>query len=58
MYFFLCFLIIGDRDNSINVLATESKSQKKLVKNLKKKSLWSKSMEEVVFSLLIVENMW
>lgn len=54
--FSLCFLIIGDRDNSLNVLATELKSQRKLVKTLKKKSLWSKTMEEVVFSFLVFKN--
>lgn len=42
----------GDRDNSLSVLASESKSQRKLVKNLKKKSLWSKSMEEVMGKLV------
>ncbi|CAA0833875.1 Protein of unknown function (DUF668 [Striga hermonthica] len=37
----------GDRDNSLNKLAAELKNQRKLVKNLQKKSLWSRSMEEV-----------
>ncbi|KAI3451648.1 hypothetical protein Pfo_008313 [Paulownia fortunei] len=42
----------GDRDNSLNILAAELKSQRKLVKNLKKKSLWSRSMEEVMEKLV------
>ncbi|KAK6128427.1 hypothetical protein DH2020_037830 [Rehmannia glutinosa] len=37
----------GDRMYSLNILATELKNQRKLVKNLKKKSLWSRSMEEL-----------
>lgn len=49
MLFSLCFFILGDRDNSLNVLSTELKNQKKLVKSLKKKSLWSRTMDEVVF---------
>lgn len=40
------FFIIGDKDG-LAVLAAELKSQKKLVKNLKKKSLWSRSLDEV-----------
>ncbi|EYU20568.1 hypothetical protein MIMGU_mgv1a019077mg, partial [Erythranthe guttata] len=42
----------GDRDNSVNVLLGEIKSQRKVVKNLKKKSLWSRSMEEVMGKLV------
>ncbi|XP_057770138.1 protein PSK SIMULATOR 1-like [Salvia miltiorrhiza] len=42
----------GDRDNSLNVLATELKNQKKLVKTLKKKSLWSRTMDEVMGKLV------
>lgn len=55
--FLLIYVIVGDRDNSLNVLAGEMKSQRKVVKNLKKKSLWSRSMEEVAFSLLIFWKM-
>ncbi|KAG6398557.1 hypothetical protein SASPL_140023 [Salvia splendens] len=42
----------GDRDNSVSILATEVKNQKKLVKTLKKKSLWSRTMEEVMEKLV------
>ncbi|KAL0332589.1 UNVERIFIED_CONTAM: protein PSK SIMULATOR 1 [Sesamum calycinum] len=42
----------GDRDNRLNILAAELKSQRKQVKNLKKKSLWSRSMEEVMEKLV------
>ncbi|KAK6128422.1 hypothetical protein DH2020_037834 [Rehmannia glutinosa] len=42
----------GDRMYSLNILATELKNQRKLVKNLKKKSLWSRSMEEVMEKLV------
>ncbi|KAK4416612.1 protein PSK SIMULATOR 3 [Sesamum alatum] len=42
----------GDRDNRLNILAAELKNQRKLVKNLKKKSLWSRSMEEVMEKLV------
>ncbi|KAG8383924.1 hypothetical protein BUALT_Bualt04G0064600 [Buddleja alternifolia] len=42
----------GDRDNRPNILAAEIKRQRKLVKNLKKKSLWSRSMEEVMEKLV------
>ncbi|KAL3844804.1 hypothetical protein ACJIZ3_002207 [Penstemon smallii] len=42
----------GDRDNSVNVLASDLKNRRKLVKNLKKKSLWSRSMEEVMEKLV------
>ncbi|KAL2504702.1 Protein of unknown function (DUF668) [Abeliophyllum distichum] len=41
----------GDKDG-LAVLAAELKSQKKLVKNLKKKSLWSRSLEEVMEKLV------
>ncbi|KAK6125549.1 hypothetical protein DH2020_040712 [Rehmannia glutinosa] len=44
----------GDRDNSLNILTAELKTQRKLVKNLKKKSLWSRSMEEVMEKLVDV----
>ncbi|XP_073296429.1 protein PSK SIMULATOR 1-like isoform X2 [Primulina huaijiensis] len=42
----------GDMDRSLTILAAELKSQRKLVKNFKKKSLWSKSMEEVMEKLV------
>ncbi|GER36226.1 hypothetical protein STAS_12557, partial [Striga asiatica] len=42
----------GDRDNSLNKLAAELKNQRKLVKNLQKKSLWSRSMEEIMDKLV------
>ncbi|KAI3462453.1 hypothetical protein Pfo_019116 [Paulownia fortunei] len=42
----------GDRGHCLNILAAELKSQRKLVKNLKKKSLWSRSMEEVMEKLV------
>ncbi|XP_075514707.1 protein PSK SIMULATOR 1-like isoform X2 [Primulina tabacum] len=42
----------GDMDRSLTILAAELKSQRKLVKNYKKKSLWSKSMEEVMEKLV------
>jgi hypothetical protein len=31
------------------ILHSELKRQRKIVKNLKKKSLWSKTLEEVIF---------
>lgn len=37
--------------DNMAILRSELKSQRKLVKNLKKKSLWSKSLEEVIFFL-------
>ncbi|GFQ03671.1 F-box protein at5g39450 [Phtheirospermum japonicum] len=43
------------RDNrvmSLNLLAMEMKSQRKQVKNLKKKSLWSRNMEKVMGKLV------
>ncbi|XP_073288439.1 protein PSK SIMULATOR 1-like isoform X2 [Primulina huaijiensis] len=42
----------GDRDYNLTIMASELKSQKKLVKNLKKKSLWSRRMEEVMGQLV------
>lgn len=42
--FFVSVHLIGD---TLAILRSELKSQRKLVKSLKKKSLWSKSMEEV-----------
>ncbi|XP_075501504.1 protein PSK SIMULATOR 1-like isoform X3 [Primulina tabacum] len=42
----------GDRDYNLTIMAAELKSQKKLVKNLKKKSLWSRRMEEVMGQLV------
>ncbi|KAH6776827.1 Ikzf5 [Perilla frutescens var. hirtella] len=42
----------GDRDNSLTILSTELKNQKKLVKSLKKKSLWSRSMDEIMGKLV------
>lgn len=47
----LSFIQRGDKDG-LAVLAAELKSQKKLVKNLKKKSLWSRSLEEVMEKLV------
>lgn len=44
----------GDMDRSLTILAAELKNQRKLVKNLKKKSLWSRSMEEVMEKLVDV----
>ncbi|KAK7318389.1 hypothetical protein RJT34_03088 [Clitoria ternatea] len=41
----------GDRD-SLSILRAELKSQKKQVKHLKKKSLWSRSLEEVMEKLV------
>lgn len=35
--------------NGLIILAAELKSQKRIVRNLKKKSLWSRSLEEVLF---------
>lgn len=40
------------RGDNIAILRSELKSQKKLVKSLKKKSLWSKSLEEVMEKLV------
>lgn len=40
------------RGDSLSFLRTDLKTQKKLVKNLKKKSLWSKSLEEVMEKLV------
>lgn len=42
---FVIVHLIGD---TLGILRSELKSQRKLVKSLKKKSLWSKSMEEVI----------
>ncbi|XP_051127394.1 protein PSK SIMULATOR 3-like isoform X2 [Andrographis paniculata] len=42
----------GDRDNSLSILSAELKSQRKVVKNLKKKSMWSRSLEEVMEKLV------
>ncbi|GLU20673.1 hypothetical protein SLE2022_368610 [Rubroshorea leprosula] len=39
-------------DNSLAILRAELKSQKKQVKNVKKKSLWSRSLEEVMENLV------
>lgn len=44
----------SQRGDSLTVLRTELKSQKKHVKNLKKKSLWSKILEEVMEKLVDV----
>ncbi|KAM5558597.1 protein PSK SIMULATOR 1-like [Rosa sericea] len=41
-----------DRGDTLGILRSELKSQRKLVKSLKKKSLWSKSMEEVMEKLV------
>ncbi|CAH2080420.1 unnamed protein product [Thlaspi arvense] len=40
------FIFSLSSGNNISSLRTELKSQRKLVKNLKKKSLWSRSLEE------------
>lgn len=40
------------RGDNMAILRSELKSQKKLVKSLKKKSLWSKSLEEVMEKLV------
>ncbi|XP_057468386.1 protein PSK SIMULATOR 1-like [Actinidia eriantha] len=40
------------RGDSLAFLRTDIKSQRKLVKNLKKKSLWSRSLEEVMEKLV------
>lgn len=57
--FFNFCLIVGDMDRSPTILAAELKNQRKLVKNLKKKSLWSKNMEEVAIShAYFQENMF
>jgi len=40
------------RRESIMILHSELKRQRKIVKNLKKKSLWSKTLEEVVEKLV------
>ncbi|KAG5563668.1 hypothetical protein RHGRI_000012 [Rhododendron griersonianum] len=40
------------RGDSLSFLRTDLKSQRKLVKNLKKKSLWSRSLEEVMEKLV------
>ncbi|XP_073065429.1 protein PSK SIMULATOR 1-like isoform X1 [Primulina eburnea] len=42
----------GDRDHNLIIMAAELKSQKKLVKSLKKKSLWSRRMEDVMGQLV------
>ncbi|XP_073140178.1 protein PSK SIMULATOR 1-like isoform X2 [Henckelia pumila] len=42
----------GDRDYNLTIMAAELKNQKKQVKNFKKKSLWSKRMEEVMGQLV------
>ncbi|XP_076952809.1 protein PSK SIMULATOR 1-like [Bidens hawaiensis] len=43
-----------EKGESLMILQSELKHQTKLVKNLKKKSLWSKSLEEVVEKLVDV----
>ncbi|XP_073018551.1 protein PSK SIMULATOR 1-like isoform X3 [Primulina eburnea] len=48
----------GDMDRSLTILAAELKSQRKLVKNIKKKSLWSKSMEEDVSLQVLSNTVW
>lgn len=41
----ILFLLVGE---SLMMLHSELKHQRKLVRGLKKKSLWSKSLEEVI----------
>ncbi|XP_015571072.2 protein PSK SIMULATOR 1 [Ricinus communis] len=48
--------VAGPKDDSLATLRTELKSQKKQVRNLKKKSLWSRSVEEVVEKLVDIVN--
>ncbi|KAK6938490.1 protein of unknown function DUF3475 [Dillenia turbinata] len=43
---------VGQRGDSLAILRAELKSQRKHVKNLKKKSLWSKILEEVMEKLV------
>lgn len=45
---FFCFVSVHLIGDTLGILRSELKSQRKLVKSLKKKSLWSKSMEEVI----------
>jgi hypothetical protein len=42
----------SQKDNGLTILKAELKSQRKLVKILKKKSLWSRSLEEVMEKLV------
>ncbi|KAG6660559.1 protein PSK SIMULATOR 1-like [Carya illinoinensis] len=42
----------SQRGDNLGIMKAELKSQKKQVKNLKKKSLWSRSMEEVMEKLV------
>ncbi|WMV25426.1 hypothetical protein MTR67_018811 [Solanum verrucosum] len=42
----------SQKGNGLTILAAELKSQKKIVRNLKKKSLWSRSLEEVMDKLV------
>ncbi|KAJ3678010.1 hypothetical protein LUZ60_001813 [Juncus effusus] len=45
-------LVASQRGENIQILKQELKSQRKLVTSLKKKSLWSKSLEEVMEKLV------
>lgn len=47
----LCFLAINLSGESIALLRSEVKSQEKHVEALKKRSLWSRNLEEVLFIL-------
>lgn len=43
---------IADKD-SLSLLRADLRAQRKLAKSLKKKSLWSRNLEEVVFSSFV-----
>lgn len=58
-FFFVSNSLVGD---SLSILRAELKSQRKHVKSLKKKSLWSKILEEVwgskAFRCLVLQGQW